>query len=136
MKSLIKLGTYFILIMALTGCTTGGRYVPKSNEIESIVIKQPDQINGKIIDGTRSIEKIVRVVDHLKIGGSATEQDSSSKWYYNILLLHKEKGTETNIWLTKDKIIINGMWYEGSKENIETLESLYDSLNYLEQRIY
>ena len=98
-------------------------------------MRQPDQINGKLIDGEKGIKEVIKAVEEMTIGDALADVDSSEVWDYNIMLYGKNAGDNQQVLVAGDKVSIDGIWHAGSTANISEMEDLYDSLDYVEQRM-
>lgn len=100
------------------------------NYIKEISIaKLPSPPKKKVLSERKDIKKVVDFINSIKLTKKINE--SFKGWTYLIKINGKN---DYNISFLKDKISINGTWYEIESNIINILEELYKDLDYKEEK--
>lgn len=102
-----------------------------NKKVTSISIKvMPSPPKQKVIDNKNDIDKIIKHINSIKL--KEKKRELYKGWEINISILGEEN---YDISFIGEYININGTEYKVSKDEIEKLRRLYDSLNYDETDI-
>ncbi|WP_411170008.1 hypothetical protein ACH36K_05810 [Clostridium sp. MB05] len=102
-----------------------------NKKVTSISIKvMPSSPKQKVIDNKSDIDKIIKHINSIKV--KEKKQELYKGWEINISILGEEN---YDISFIGECIDVNGIQYKVSKDEIEKLRRLYDSLNYDETNI-
>ncbi|GAA0083947.1 hypothetical protein UT300007_03860 [Clostridium sp. CTA-7] len=97
-----------------------------NKKVTSISIKlMPSSPKQKVIDNKNDIDKIIKHINSIKV--KEKKQEPYKGWEINISILGEEN---CDISFVGEYINVNGTQYRVSKDEIEKLRRLYDSLNY------
>ena len=130
-------GIIIITVLVLVGI----RIVDKVNskvitqidnkKVTSISIKvMPSSPKQKVMDNKNDIDKIIKHINSIKV--KEQKQELYKGWEINISILGEEN---YDISFIGEYVNVNGIQYKVSKDEIEKLRRLYDSLNYDETDI-
>lgn len=102
------------------------------NYIEEIFIaKLPSPTKKKVLSEEKDIKKIVDFINSIKL---IKKIDQPFKgWVYLIKINGKN---DYEISFLRDKININGTWYEIDSNIVNTLDDLYKELDYKEEKFF
>lgn len=130
-------GIVIITVLVLVGIGIADKVNSKvitqidNKKVTSISIKvMPSSPKQKVIDNKNDIDKIIKHINSIKV--KEQKQELYKGWKINISILGEEN---YDISFIGEYIDINGIQYKVSKEEIEKLRRLYDSLNYEETDI-
>lgn len=125
-------GIVIITVLVLVGIGIADKVNRKvitqidNKKVTSISIKvMPSSSKEKVIDNKNDIDKIIKHINSIKV--KEQKQELYRGWEINISILGEEN---YDISFIGEYIDVNGVQYKVSKDEIEKLRRLYDSLNY------